>query len=495
MNIPANEPAAPPDKVEVAPEQRALIGAAGGLHAHTMTIADRVRSARMAANKTQQQLAGETYSKSYISAVERGKMTPSVQALAILAERLGLPVSFFLGESEIDLSTLAENTASLRSTPERERQVREDSLNLLLGEAEGLIRRRDPDAALGKLGGAETLDDLSVLQKPRWYALSGWALLLKTRYHEAIAALEKGLNLAEQLRGQAPLAQKAALAELAERLRCFLGNGYYEMGQPEMALEYHRRCLLAASEGGISDPELKLRIYLALGHDYLLLGRYQEAIGFYKQASNQATEVETLLAEGSLYWSLGLAYKDSGDLFRAKTNMQKALVAFELQENMRLAAQLRSLFGQVLVHLGQYEEAEVNLRQSLGAAERTGDTSTHGAALGNFATMHNAKGEYAQAIETAQQGLAVVKASQDRRTEGQLHLTLSTAYEAGQDYQAAEQAIQQAMALFEQTGDKDWMGRAHEKYGKFLADRGRFEEAYDHMRLARAITARKTDDL
>src|ERR1051326_1409483 len=74
----------------------------------TMTIAERMRSARIAANKTQQQLAGDTYSKSYISAVERGKMTPSVQALGVLAERLGLPMSYFLGESDVDLSRSEE---------------------------------------------------------------------------------------------------------------------------------------------------------------------------------------------------------------------------------------------------------------------------------------------------------------------------------------------------------------------------------------------------
>src|SRR5215467_10611087 len=94
----------------------------------TATIAERVRSARIAANKTQQQLAGDTYSKSYISAVERGKMTPSVQALGVLAERLGLPMSYFLGESDVDLSALAESSASLRSTPERERMAKEESL-------------------------------------------------------------------------------------------------------------------------------------------------------------------------------------------------------------------------------------------------------------------------------------------------------------------------------------------------------------------------------
>ncbi len=458
----------------------------------TMTIAERVRTARIAANKTQQQLAGDTYSKSYISAVERGKMTPSVQALGILADRLGLPMSYFLGESEIDLSALAESTASLRSTPERERLAREESLTLMLAEAEGLIRRHQPEVALEKLGGPDTLEELGVMQRPRWYWLAGWAAMERHQYHDALSVLERGLNLAENLRMQAPLSQKAQLAEMAERLRTFLGNAYFELGQPEMALEYHRRALSAINDGVVSDPDLKLRIYMALGHDYLQLGRYQEAMSFYEQATKQANDVDNLLSEGGIYWTLGLTYKDSGDLVRAKTNMQKALVALELQENIRLAAQLRALFGQVLVHLGKYADADANLRQSLAAAERTGDTATRGIVLSNVAAMHVAKGEHEQAIKTAREGLSVVKQSHDRRTEGQLHLTLADAHVAKGDHTAAEQALKDAISVFEQSNYRELIGRAHEKYGQFLADRGRFEEAYAHMHQARSSIARRS---
>jgi tetratricopeptide (TPR) repeat protein len=461
----------------------------------SMTIAERVRSARIAANKTQQQLAGDTYSKSYISAVERGKMTPSVQALGVLADRLGLPMSYFLGESDVDLNALAESSASMRSTPERERMAREETLGLLLTEAEGLIRQGNPDSALEKLGTQDTLEELSGSQRPRWYLLEGWAWLQKQAQHEAIGFLERGLTLAENLRMQAPLSQKGASTDLAERLRCFLGQAYYELGQPEMALEYHRRCLTAINESQVADLELTLRIYMALGHDYLLLNRYNDAIDFYQQALQQVQQAESPAAQGALYWQLGLAYEGAGDLSRAKTNLNKALVAFELQENMRLAAQLRSLFGQVLVNLERYQEAEDNLQQSLSAAERAGDASTRGSALGNFASMHTARGNHDQAIQMAQEGLNVVKESKDQRTEGQLHLTLAIAYEAKSDYGAAEDELKQAIAIFEKTGDRDLIGRAHEKYGKFLADRERFQDAYEHMKIARTATTRKLQDL
>jgi transcriptional regulator with XRE-family HTH domain len=54
-------------------------------------LGERVRMARCAANLTQQELAGQTYSKSYISAVERGKMLPSLSSLRLLAERPVVP--------------------------------------------------------------------------------------------------------------------------------------------------------------------------------------------------------------------------------------------------------------------------------------------------------------------------------------------------------------------------------------------------------------------
>src|SRR5215475_14462864 len=101
----AAAPSSPP--AQTTEEQRTPFTAAARGQTEPMTLGNRVRTARIAANKTQQQLAGDTYSKSYISAVEHGKMTPSVQALSVLAERLGLPVAYFLGEGDADLSALA----------------------------------------------------------------------------------------------------------------------------------------------------------------------------------------------------------------------------------------------------------------------------------------------------------------------------------------------------------------------------------------------------
>lgn len=107
------------------------------VHGERKIIAERLRSARLAAKMTQQELAGERLSRGYLSAIERGKMTPSVHALEVLAERLNIPLAFFLGEQEFDLSALAEpHTQPARSPLEPAQAKKEEAAQLLLGEAE-----------------------------------------------------------------------------------------------------------------------------------------------------------------------------------------------------------------------------------------------------------------------------------------------------------------------------------------------------------------------
>ena len=62
-------------------------------------IGQRIREARHRAGLTQQQLAGERYTKAYVSALETGIARPSMVALSYLSERLSLPASHFIDEA------------------------------------------------------------------------------------------------------------------------------------------------------------------------------------------------------------------------------------------------------------------------------------------------------------------------------------------------------------------------------------------------------------
>lgn len=61
-----------------------------------MTLGQKIRAARLEQRLTQEQLGGRELSKSYVSELERGRRTPRLATLKILARRLRRPLSFFL---------------------------------------------------------------------------------------------------------------------------------------------------------------------------------------------------------------------------------------------------------------------------------------------------------------------------------------------------------------------------------------------------------------
>src|SRR5438309_1520302 len=59
-------------------------------------VGTNIREVRTKLGMTQAQLAAPEFSISYISAIERGKIRPSLKALSILARRLDVPLAFLL---------------------------------------------------------------------------------------------------------------------------------------------------------------------------------------------------------------------------------------------------------------------------------------------------------------------------------------------------------------------------------------------------------------
>src|SRR6059036_4099730 len=57
-------------------------------------LGERLRQLRVAAGLTQSELAGDRFSKEYLSQIERGKTRPTQETLAWIAERLGVDVSY-----------------------------------------------------------------------------------------------------------------------------------------------------------------------------------------------------------------------------------------------------------------------------------------------------------------------------------------------------------------------------------------------------------------
>jgi transcriptional regulator with XRE-family HTH domain len=448
-------------------------------------VAERLRTARVAAHLTQQELARGLFSKSYISAVERGKMVPSLQALNVLAQRLAVPVSYLLGEQSIDPAALAESSAALLPAEEQISAPPDENLLLLLDKAEAFLREDQPQEALAVLGEGETPPaGLALLQWLRWYRLAGWTAGLLRNSVKAVRLLESGLALSQQIRTRISPAEQAQLTEMIEYLHCFLGRAFCDLDQPHQALEYYQRGLEAIRKDRIADPELKALIYTGLGRIALALGHHTEASTYYHEAAKQASAVENQRLLGLIFWGLAVSYQERGDPFRAKTYFLSALNALEQHGNPYLLLQIRAGLGQALLNLQDYQGAEPYLLLGMRDAQALGDTRTYGIALANIASLHRARGELPQAIASANAALQWVQQHPDQRTEGQLHLTFASIYEAKQDQSAREQALREAIRLLEQAEEFSLLGTAYESYAQFLSEQGRFQEAYQQLALA-----------
>src|ERR671929_1584341 len=89
-------------------------------------MGERLRQLRVAAGLTQTELAGDRFSKEYVSQIERGKTRPTAETIRWLASRLGVDAGFL---------------ANGVSADERGR------IDAALAQAEALLEaRRNPEA-------------------------------------------------------------------------------------------------------------------------------------------------------------------------------------------------------------------------------------------------------------------------------------------------------------------------------------------------------------
>src|SRR5438309_12040019 len=118
----------PPMPKTTASHQQRTAAAQTGLR-----LGERLRQLRVAAAMTQTELAGERFSKEYVSQIERGKTRPTRETIDWLAERLGVDPGFLANGVSTDErgrldAALSRAEALLQAGRNDEAQQQFDSL-------------------------------------------------------------------------------------------------------------------------------------------------------------------------------------------------------------------------------------------------------------------------------------------------------------------------------------------------------------------------------
>jgi tetratricopeptide (TPR) repeat protein len=420
-------------------------------------LGERLRQLRVAAGLTQSELAGDRFSKEYVSQIERGKTRPTEGTIEWLADRLGVDAGFL---------------ASGVATDERTR------LEGALSRAEALYEAQD-DAeaaeAFEPLGAAARATGLPELQVR---ALVGSGLA-KMRVGDHRAALEL-LNEARAI-SEAESFSDVERADVLLRL----GGCRYQLNSIQTALALFNEALALAERSGLPCDALKANVLSWRSRCWQRQRDFEAARDDIERAIELSRGVEDLRTIGAAYFQASLIADREGHWVLARNYAERAREAYgELADRVHVS-QLTNNLGGLNFLLGNTDQAVELLKESFAIALELGRDADAGRAISSLAQVHLRTGNVEQAEEQARHALELLEGRVDYVDEvGSAQLVLGRALLEQNRLGEAEAAFAAAEACFGELGSGSHRAAAWVARGDLATRRGDHERAAELYRTA-----------
>ncbi len=341
-------------------------------------LGERLRHLRVNAGLTQTDLAGERFSKEYISQIERGKTRPTPETVEWLAGRLGVDASFLLNGISTDersrietLLTRAEALVDAGRDAEAIEQI-EDAKTAVLATASPALELRllavEGWARSGSVGDVRTALDVlnrarEIADGPGFSDVDRADILFRLgvcRYKlssiaTAIGLFDQALELADRSELPCDLLRSKILNW---RSRCRRRQRDFAAAREDV-----ERALELAD--GLEDRRMAAHVYFQASLIAEREGHWVLARSYAEQAKNVYVELEAQNDVGRLLNNLGgLNYLlgKPNDAVKYLTDAFRVLI--EAGSNEEAATAVSSL-AQVQLGLGEVETAERQARQAL----------------------------------------------------------------------------------------------------------------------------------
>ncbi len=365
-----------------------------------LRLGDRLRQLRVAAGLTQSDLAGERFSKEYVSQIERGKTRPTRGTIEWLADRLGVDAGF-----------LANGVA----TDERGR------LEGALARAEALYEANedlDAVAAFAPLVGAARATGVPELQV-RALVGSGLAKMRTGEHRAALKLFNEARAISE--------AESFSDVERADVLFRLAGCRY-QLNSVQTALALFNEALGLAERSGLPCDALKADIFSWRARCWRRQRDYEAARDDVEAALELARGVDDQRTIGAAFFQASLLADREGHWVLARTYAERARDAYsELSDRVHVGDLTNNLGGLNFL-LGNTDEAIELLKEAFSIALETGRDADAGRAVSSLAQIHLRTGDLEQAEQQARHALQLLDGRVDYVDEsGNAQLTLGRA--------------------------------------------------------------------
>lgn len=408
-------------------------------------IGQRIRAARVGAGLTQQQLAGDRYTKAYVSALEKGHAKPSMAAINYLAERLALPVSHFLAGPD----------------------ARWDRL-----EADLLLASGQWQPAADAF---QALADSTVDSAFRAEVLRGQAeaLCRLGRGMDAIRPATEAMDLFRRLRRQ----RDAVLAGY------WLANALYLAENTAEARSILRMLIDQVRAGLDVEPDLEMRLLTAASYVESWDGNHRTAVTFLEEARALAADLDDR-RRAAFYSALATAYFESGDLEGAIRAGNQSLALFRAAAAEREASMLQNNLANAYLELGNLQRARQLATMARRDHERDGGERELATVLDTEARIQLASGNVTEGVELARRAMEAALASDNRKALADATVTMARASVAAGRPEQAIGMYADAAALLRERGSRSRLAEVVGEWADVVANLGDHEGAFSLAREA-----------
>jgi tetratricopeptide (TPR) repeat protein len=394
---------------------------------------------------TQSELAGDRFSKEYVSQIERGKTRPTGDTIAWLAGRL-----------EVDAGYLANGV----STDERGR------VEATLTRAEALVeahRYEESVAEFEQVRPAVSATGAAELEA-RLLCGEAWARMHQGELREALELLTRARTVTE---GE-PFSDLDR-AEVLYRL----GVCRYKLSSIATAIGLFNEAYVVAEQSELPCDVLRSQILAYRSRCYRRQRDLEAAREDVERALELAQSLDDSPTMANVFVQASLVAERMGHWVLARSYAERAKGLFEELNDQRNLAGLLNNLGGLNLMLGKPDEAIEYLKSSYSTALDADSMEEAAQATGSLAAVHLELNDFEQAERFARQALSLLEGRIDFLHEiGPSQLVLGRALmEQGRLEEAAE-AFKAADSSFEQLSSSSHRARAWIAQGDLAARKG-----------------------
>jgi tetratricopeptide (TPR) repeat protein len=420
-------------------------------------LGERLRTLRVNAGLTQTDLAGERFSKEYVSQIERGKTRPTQETIEWLAQRLGVDPGFL---------------ASGVSADERGR------IETALARAEALSQNHEyPDslAEFEKIRPA-VLGIASPELEVRALAGEAWALMRTGEVKPAMELLDRARTLTEDA-----MFSDVDRADVLFRL----GACRVELSSIQTAIGLFNEALTLAERSELPCDRLRAEILRLRSRCYRRQRDYEAAREDLERALELSEALDDPRAVARVYFHASLVAERQGQWILARKYAEQAKAQFEEVADRATVGKVLNNLGGISFLLGKPEEAIEQLNESFKVLLEYGSEADAARAVSSLAQVHLRTGQVEPAEEQARQALKLLGDRVDVIDEiGNAQLVLGRSLLEQGRLDEAEEAFEAAERNFDQLSSISHRASAWVAKGDLAARRGQDQVAAQLYRRA-----------